>query len=241
MTFERQAPDIRSRAIGAANMTSTAVTPPPIPKPKWDAGRIVGVILVTIIGIPVGLVVLIINLGDLVGVSKDRDWKRPQVKVVHLGQAGPLTYEQMARTPDKFNGRAVCLTGGVIQVLDSGGNDQTFRIDITKNKYDRWDDTVISSYTRKSPSEPHVFEHDIINFCGTFNGPYQYKTILGADVTVPRVDISEMRSLGKSRLKETAAPWPRRLQLRALNEGCWQIASRMEVRNVTSVEMAEKV
>ena len=102
---------------------------------------------------PVGLSCLIINLGDLVGVSKDqtgRDLRSRWFTSARL----PLTTEQMARTPDKFNGRAVCPTGGVIQVLDSGGDDQTFRIDITKNKYDRWDDTVISSYTASRPASP---------------------------------------------------------------------------------------
>jgi hypothetical protein len=118
------------------------------------------------------------------------------MKHVDFGQAGPLTYEQMARTPEKYKGDEVCLTGQAIDV-----HDDYMRINITNKgnrSFDWWDDDVVSSY-RQQPDQPRILEHDRVEFCGVFRGLYTYETILHAKRTIPRVDISVIKTTGKTR------------------------------------------
>ena len=151
--------------------------------------RKLGKVLLGVSGAVLGLYVL----GTIVS-NVDTTSYAP-MKHVDFGQAGPLTYEQMAREPEKYKGDEVCLRGKAIDVHDS-----YMRIDITRKdaRIDWWDDDVVSWYSQQ-PGQPRVLDGDLVEFCGVFRGLYTYETILHAQRTIPRVDISVIKTTGKAR------------------------------------------
>lgn len=98
----------------------------------------------------------------------------------------PIPYKDLARNPDNFNGNHVLYTGKVIQVMEDG-NDIQLRVNITKDDYGYYDDTIFVTYTKKS-TEGRILEDDIITIWGTANGNITYTTVLGSEMTIPRVD-----------------------------------------------------
>lgn len=108
-----------------------------------------------------------------------------------------ITYKKLARNPDKYKGNNFKITGQVIQVLDSDSwfdDSTTLRINITPEENEfadggvLWSDTIISAVTIPD-GEDRILEDDVITFWGTCEGAYTYESVLGSNVTVPRVDI----------------------------------------------------
>jgi hypothetical protein len=68
------------------------------------------------------------------------------------------------------------------------GDSITLRVNITKSKYGYYSDTVYVTYTRKSENEDRILEDDIITIYGTLGGIETYISILGADVSLPKIN-----------------------------------------------------
>lgn len=98
-----------------------------------------------------------------------------------------VAYKDIARNPDQYNGKNVKFTGKVIQVQESYGNNVVYRISVTKDEYDFWDDTVYVTYKLPEGS-PNILEDDIVTFYGECKGTKSYTTVLGSKVTIPEVD-----------------------------------------------------
>jgi len=115
-------------------------------------------------------------------------------KLIQLGGAPSLTYEQMARTPEQYKGQAVCLKGQIVDVSDprDGRAQVGYGIDLIEPGRHLMDSLISAGYTRSS-NEPHLLAWDNIEFCGTFIGPVTYKTAFGADNTVPLVAIDVIK------------------------------------------------
>lgn len=101
-------------------------------------------------------------------------------------QCKEYTYKEIARNPDSVKGEYAKLTGEVIQVLESGTS-VTLRVDITKDKYGYYSDTVYVKYTRKSDTEDRILEDDIITIYGKLGGIETYTSVLGAEVSLPKI------------------------------------------------------
>lgn len=97
-------------------------------------------------------------------------------------------YEDIARNPQNYEGKLVTFDGEVIQVLEGYFNTVNFRINVTKNEYDFWEDTVYASYTY-SDGESKILEDDIVKFYGECEGTTTYTSILGQKITVPKINI----------------------------------------------------
>lgn len=97
------------------------------------------------------------------------------------------TYEQLARNPDKIKGKKVKLTGQVIQVMQ-GVSSVELRINITKEDYGYYDDTIYALYIPKV-GEDKILEEDVITVWGIAQGDYSYTSILGSSITLPFVNI----------------------------------------------------
>lgn len=95
------------------------------------------------------------------------------------------TYEEIARTPEKYIGDDVTFTGEVIQVIENG-NSYSFRVNVTSTSYG-YTDTIYVTYERKN-GEPRILEDDIITVWGPFTGTYSYTAVLGQSITVPSMD-----------------------------------------------------
>ncbi len=101
-------------------------------------------------------------------------------------QCKEYTYKDIARNPDSVKGEYVRLTGEVIQVVESGKT-VTLRVDITKNDYGYYSDTVYVTYRRKSDTEDRILENDIIIIYGKLGGLEKYTAILGQEVSLPKI------------------------------------------------------
>ena len=72
--------------------------------------------------------------------ESEREIKRKEEEQNFKTEAEVLTYEQLARNPEKVKGKKVKLTGQVIQTLQSGTS-VDLRINITKDGYGYYSDT----------------------------------------------------------------------------------------------------
>lgn len=102
-----------------------------------------------------------------------------------------FSFKDVSRNPDKYKGNLYKVTGEVIQVQESSANRDgeksvDLRINVTKNKYDYWEDTIYISYTLPSGAD-RILEDDIITVYGECNGSYTYKSIVGSSVTLPKI------------------------------------------------------
>ena len=92
-----------------------------------------------------------------------------------------ITYNQLARTPDKFKGEKVKFTGLVIQVVE-GDNETDLRIAVNDN----YDNVLYVAYDPKI-SDTRVLENDHVTIKGVSQGVYTYESTLGGSITVPLV------------------------------------------------------
>jgi hypothetical protein len=98
-----------------------------------------------------------------------------------------ISYEDLARSADKYEGTKVKFTGQIDQVvLDSDSGESEYRISVTKDEYDFWDDTVYV-YFDSGDKDEKFLEEDIVTFYGEASGEESYTTVLGESVTIPAV------------------------------------------------------
>lgn len=99
-----------------------------------------------------------------------------------------VSYEDIARQPDRYNGRNVVFTGKVIQVQEGSwwSSDTIYRINVTQGEY-LWSDTVYVTY-KLPEGAPRILEDDIVTFYGICTGTETYTTVLGSSVTIPSVE-----------------------------------------------------
>lgn len=90
-----------------------------------------------------------------------------------------ITYDQLARTPDDYNGKKITFSGKVLQVMEDNGETQ-LRI-ATSDDYDKimlvgYDSSIMTS---------RILEDDEIRFYGTSIGLITYQSTFGANITIP--------------------------------------------------------
>ena len=107
-----------------------------------------------------------------------------ETKEQYMKKCKSISYEKLARTPDKYEGKNVKFTCKVVQVQeDSSG--VVLRVNVTQGSYGLWDDTVLVIYD--NDSSKRILEDDIITFYGTSTGIYTYTSVLGAEISIPSV------------------------------------------------------
>lgn len=104
-----------------------------------------------------------------------------------ISQCQTIGYKEIARNPDNYKGTKAKFVGKVIQVQEGMFDSVILRVNVTKGEYDIWDDTVYVDYTY-SKGESKILEDDIITMYGTLKGSKSYTTVLGAKVTIPKLD-----------------------------------------------------
>lgn len=103
-----------------------------------------------------------------------------------------VTYKDLSRNPDKHKGEKLTYTGQVIQVQEDEHllDDNTtvnLRINVTKDKYGIWKDTIFATVELPKGAD-RILEDDIITIWGKCAGKYSYTSVLGAEVTLPKID-----------------------------------------------------
>ena len=103
-----------------------------------------------------------------------------------VGYDTGITYDQLARTPDDYNGQKVKFSGKVLQVTDN-----TDEIDIRLAVNGDYDTVILCGYDPSIVSS-RVLEDDEITIYGVSYGLYTYESTMGANITVPLVYIDKI-------------------------------------------------
>ena len=99
-------------------------------------------------------------------------------------------YKDIARNPNSYMYKDAKFTGKVVQTLYDGGY-AYFRVNVTKDKYGFYEDTIWVEY-KPEKSESKFLEDDIVNIWGTLTGEYSYESVLGAQITIPSIKAKYM-------------------------------------------------
>lgn len=102
-----------------------------------------------------------------------------------------ITYNDLARTPDKYKYKRITFQGKVIQVIEDDENKQTQIRLATKDGYDN----VILVAFNQSIIKTRVLEDDVIRFYGISVGLITYESTLGGDITIPAATAEKIKIL----------------------------------------------
>ncbi len=98
-----------------------------------------------------------------------------------------ISFKDLARNPDSYIGKTFAFTGKVIQVLEpEQGEEVTLRINVTKDKYGYWDDTIIAAVDIPKGAD-RILEDDIITIYGDCAGLYTYESVFGQNISLPAI------------------------------------------------------
>lgn len=97
-----------------------------------------------------------------------------------------ITYGNLARTPDDYEGKRVKFRGKVVQVIE--GDDETQIRLAVNNDYDM---IVLAEYTTDIVSS-RVLENDTITIYGISAGLISYKSTLGGTITIPGILVQKI-------------------------------------------------
>lgn len=99
-------------------------------------------------------------------------------------QCAAYKYKTIARNPNDYKGKQAKFTGKVVQIEEVWGS-SVLRVNVTKDEYGAWDDTIYVEYTPKSEGESRILENDVITMYGKLDGIKSYTTVLGSEVSIP--------------------------------------------------------
>lgn len=94
-----------------------------------------------------------------------------------------ISYKDLSRTPDKFEGKAICYTGEVVQLVEGDGMN-ALRVAINGD----YGNMFYLEYEPKIISE-RVLENDTITFYGIYYGIYQYESAFGTTISIPAATV----------------------------------------------------
>ena len=97
-----------------------------------------------------------------------------------------ITYDQLARTPDQYEGKKVKFYGRVVQVIES---DDEIQIRLAVNG--DYNAILLGGYDSDIVSS-RVLEDDYITIYGTSSGTISYESTMGATITIPGVWITKI-------------------------------------------------
>lgn len=104
-----------------------------------------------------------------------------------------ISFEDLSRNPDKYKGNNYKFTGQVIQVQEGWFDTVELRINVTKEEFEyiddvMWTDTIYATVTIPEGADK-LLEDDVITFWGTCDGNYSYTSVLGNQISLPKIDI----------------------------------------------------
>lgn len=103
-----------------------------------------------------------------------------------------ITYDQIARNPDKYEASKIKFTGTVIQVIEGvniGGIEDGVQIRFAVN--DDYNKIILLDYFPED-DEPRILENDKITIMGIATGVTTYEATSGASITVPSMIVYEV-------------------------------------------------
>lgn len=123
-----------------------------------------------------------------------------EIKKEYINSCKTITFDKLGRNPNKYKGEKFKITGEVIQVQEGWGDSVDLRINMTKTTYEyidevTWSDTIYAT-VEIGENEDKILENDIITIYGECEGDYTYESIMGSNVTLPKINV-EYFKIGK--------------------------------------------
>ena len=100
-----------------------------------------------------------------------------------IGYETGITYDQLARTPDDFEGKKAKFTGKVVQVMEGDGETQ-LRIAVNDNY-----DTILFVAYKSDLISSRVLEDDNVTVSGESLGLITYESTMGGEISIPSMEV----------------------------------------------------
>lgn len=104
-----------------------------------------------------------------------------------------ITFDQIARTPDAYEGKLLALTGKVLQVIE-GDEDNNLRVAVNGD----YDDVVYVVYDQDIMAGTRILEDDKVTIYGESENTTTYQSTLGGNITVPLIYADKIVDSGKA-------------------------------------------
>ncbi|ARN64122.1 hypothetical protein BMS97_01710 [Leuconostoc mesenteroides subsp. mesenteroides] len=104
-----------------------------------------------------------------------------------------ITYDQVARTPDDYEGKKMQFTGRVIQVIEDKSETQ-IRLAVDGNS----DNIILVGFDPDILNGSRVLEDDLVTVSGTSVGTVSYKSTMGGKITIPAMAAKIINDQGKA-------------------------------------------
>lgn len=118
--------------------------------------------------------------------AQEKAEKEAQAKKEKQGYNTGITYSKLARNPDKYEGKKVKFKGQVMQISE-GLLSNVIRLAVGGD-YDK----VLYLNVSESLTEERILEDDWITIYGVSDGIETYTTVMGANVSIPSVDVDKV-------------------------------------------------
>lgn len=102
-----------------------------------------------------------------------------------------MEYEELFRNIDKNNGKYLKFKGEIQQVVSDGEYSSEYLISVTEDEYGFWNDNIYVVLPRDYIDDKFL-EDDIVTFYGECIGSYNYTSILGESIEVPKMVVPYM-------------------------------------------------
>lgn len=117
---------------------------------------------------------------------KEQEEKEAREAEEAKGYETGITYDNLARTPDDYNGKKVKFYGKVVQVMEGDG-----QVQIRLAVNDDYDTILLGNYDSTIVTS-RVLEDDMITIYGTSVGLISYQSTMGGTITIPAVSIEKI-------------------------------------------------
>ncbi|WP_367366727.1 hypothetical protein [Leuconostoc pseudomesenteroides] len=104
-----------------------------------------------------------------------------------------VTYDQVARTPDDYEGKKIQFTGRVIQVIE-GDSETQIRLAVDGDS----DNIILVAFDPDVLNGSRVLEDDLVTASGKSVGTVSYKSTMGGKITIPAMSAKIINDQGKA-------------------------------------------
>lgn len=118
--------------------------------------------------------------------EEERKAKEEAERKEKQGYNTGITYNQLARTPDEYEGEKVKFSGKVLQVSEGLFSD-VIRLAVNGSY-----DNVLWLTVPSGTTEERILEDDYITIYGVSEGIHTYTTVMGASVSIPSVSVDKI-------------------------------------------------
>jgi len=101
----------------------------------------------------------------------------------YKAQCQPVEFRVLEKNPDALKGQKYYAMGQVAQIME-GSLQTDIRMNVTRDKWGYWDDTIYVTYPGPVPD---AFEDSIIEIWGEIQGSYTYTSTAGWKITLPLI------------------------------------------------------